>query len=289
VRRQVAEPEEEGLPARSAPLDHPHGLLRGHVAGVAGRVEWGVGVLREPPIAVDRALVVEVVAVVAIRIGVDQGAPLGPAGRDLMRVDRPVAVQVLADQGGVIAGLPQPDRERVVRVQPVKPAQRRIVVEHPVVGGVLAGEECRPRGAAQRIAGEAVDEGRAPLPDQPPRQRHHLDRGRRLVVGLDNDHVGPLLGGAALGAARPRREDRAEQTEPEHQSSQPPEPHRHPPSPFRPSSDHVRAGQLSPALGSVGQGAASPSGPLPSLPADAWRARVPHAPPDQLRGGARAG
>ena len=122
-----------------------------------------------------------------IRGAPEQARELRPARRD---GDAAVPVEVLADDGGRVAGPPQPDRQRLAAAQTVEPAERRADRPHAVIVGVLAGEERRPRGAALRERHERVGEGHAALADQRARPRHRRHVRRRLVVGLDHDHVG---------------------------------------------------------------------------------------------------
>ena len=134
--------------------------------------------------------------------------PTSPAGRG----GRAIAVQVLADQAGVVARTVKPDGQVVVRMQGVEAGEAaggRRVAENAVVVLVLAGEESGARGAAERVVDEAALERRPTVADQRVDAVHHPHRFDRLVIGLDHDDVGSFLGGGAL----PVRRRRASQSE----------------------------------------------------------------------------
>jgi hypothetical protein len=70
---------------------------------------------------------------------------------------------------------------------------------------VLAGQEGRTRRATEGERDEVVVESHTLVADETPDVREHLHLGERLVVGLEDDDVGPLrrlcsrgLGGAAV-------------------------------------------------------------------------------------------
>src|SRR5215216_1154953 len=130
------------------------------------------------------------------------GVPLVPARRDVARVVRTVAVQVLADQGGPVAVLLQAGGDRVF-LQPLiaellKASYWALVASHVVVVGVEAGEDSSPGGAAYRVAYEGLLEGGAPLGQQGVDLWHLLDGGEVQVVGENEDYV-RLLSSRGLG------------------------------------------------------------------------------------------
>ena len=149
VRRDGRHREEERRAGRP-PVDEVDRVVGDDVGLVVGR-------LRSEPL--HRAVPVHEVAVGPVGPAVEQPVPLGPPGRDLLRVIGAVTVEVLPDVAGGVAGRPQPHRERVRVVQaPVPAVRRRPVAVHAVVVHVLAGEEGRPRRAAEREVHEAVRE-----------------------------------------------------------------------------------------------------------------------------------
>ena len=107
--------------------------------------------------------------------------------------------------GGVVAGLLEPYRERVGRVERLVAALLVLVVrEHPVVVRVLPGQERRARRAAERKRGEAVRERRALAAELLIGLTHEAHRVRGLVVGHHDDDVGALLLALLTGGRRGR-------------------------------------------------------------------------------------
>ena len=150
---------------------------------------------------------------------VEQPAPDVEALRDLaVGVARAVAVQPLADQRRAVAGLLEPGREDVAAVLHPVPAVRVEVAADAVVVGVLAGDEGRPRRAAERERVDRVGERRALRRRAAADVRHLRDVGARLVVGHHDEDVRAAvlagagrarLGGGRRRAARGRRAPRA--------------------------------------------------------------------------------
>jgi hypothetical protein len=201
VRRRGRDPEEERLTARRALADETHGLPRDHVRLV---------VARSLAVVAQAAVLVEREAEVVVGAGVDAAVPVVPADRDLARVALAVLVEVLADQGGVVARTLQPDRQRLALVaEGVVAPVREVVPRHSVVVRVLPGEERGPRRAAERVVHVAVRERRARAPDQLAHLGHDAHVGRALVVGGHDNDVGPL----GRGRARGEREQDAEREE----------------------------------------------------------------------------
>ncbi len=137
-------------------------------------------------LALDREVEVEVSAAVA-----DLDRPAVPSRRDLVLVvdGALVAVQELADVGGLIASSLQPHGEHVLGLREGPVAG--LVREHPVVVAVLAGEQGSSRRTAERGGVEVVGEGRPAVTEQAGRPRHRLAavRGVVLVVGEHEDDV----------------------------------------------------------------------------------------------------
>ena len=208
VRREVREVEEEGRARGRAVPDGGHRLPREDVRLVVrlvGRVvdEAAVLVQREADVR-ERAP--------ARRP--DGRAPVAPARRDLgaAALVLPVAVQVLADEGRVVPGLLEPDRQRVRVVEPHVAAERRPVPADAVVVRVLPRQQRRARRAAERVRREARVEAHALPDEQPVDVRHVAQRVRRLVVGLDDDDVRPVVDLLHDGGRRVRPRGEREQT-----------------------------------------------------------------------------
>ena len=119
VRGRVGEPEEERLRLRRPAVDEVHRLSGQHVL-----LEVGGPGTRRGPRCRSRS------ACSGRRPGrSDRRVPLRPARRHKRALV--VAVQVLADQGGVVARVLQPDGEVVVSVQGLEPGK-------PPSGGALS-------------------------------------------------------------------------------------------------------------------------------------------------------
>src|SRR5262249_58981123 len=105
---------------------------------------------------------------------IDGAVPLAPTRWDLRRIPRAVPVEVLAEVDGVIARVLEPDGERVRGIELVVAALRQRVPADAVVVRVLARQQARARGTAEREGVEVVVE-RAPLvTDRPPDVRQDL-------------------------------------------------------------------------------------------------------------------
>ena len=163
------------------------GARRRMTSTAFARVDVGLvaGVRRQ------RSVLVERVAGVAIRGGVDGAVPLGPPRWDLQGVAGPVSVQVLADVSRAVTGVLQPDGERARVVELRVAAGRRAVPEDAVVVGVLPGEKARAGRAALGIDGEAPRECRPAPGQQAPDVRHHPQRPGGLVVRHHHHDVRP--------------------------------------------------------------------------------------------------
>ena len=147
VGRQL---DEERAVVGRRPLDHPHGLVGEDVGHVAGLLD-GPAVVRQR----------------RVLVGLEPGdrPPVVPARRGL-RVGQ-VAVQVLPDEAGEVAGLLQRDRQR----GPLEAEVRRLhlgrgvpvggVGRDPVVGGVPARQQRGPGRAAEGVRRDRLGEGEA--------------------------------------------------------------------------------------------------------------------------------
>ena len=186
VRREEPDREEERLRRGRMPANQLDGLPPVDV----GLVVRGAG-----PVGHEPAVLVQPVVVEAVGGRVGRAVPLGPARRDLRRPRAAVAVQVLADVDGVVAGRTQPRRKRVRvrRRELVVAAGRRRVPHDRVVVAVLARDVGRPRRAAERERREVVREGRPARGEQRVHVGHDPHGLDRLVVGHQHDDVRPGL------------------------------------------------------------------------------------------------
>ena len=199
VRRQIGDREEERLALGSAPADQLDRLVGVDVGRVGRRRRWTVRVLLVRAVLDVLAVLEQLIAVEGV--GLLRAVPFRPSRGDPDRAVL-VAVQELADVGRVVAGALEPYGQRLGAVEPVEAAQRRRVAEHPVVVGVLAGEEGRPRGTADRPVGDAGRKAGALAADQRVDLRHVAQRVLGLVVAHHHDDVRALaLGACGLGRA----------------------------------------------------------------------------------------
>ena len=213
VGRGRSDGEEEGLAGARPRAQDLVGLGRDHVRLV---------ILGGALVAHRRAFVAHRVVEQPVGRGIDQPEPARPPRRGLGGA-HPVVVEVFADVGGVVAGLLEPDRQRVGVVEVRVAAMRSAVGEHAVVVGVLAGEEGRARGAAERDVDEAVGERGAPRRQQRPGLRQGAHLLDRLVVGHDHQDVGAAVrrrGACRAGLAGPPRCQRQEPQDEEEDQTQ---------------------------------------------------------------------
>ena len=180
----------------SQPVDELDRLVSQHIGLVLARL---VAVELELGRVGGRGLLDQLVVEVEGALG-DLPVPLVPRGRDRQRrrQDPGVAVQVLADVEVVVARVLGPDRKRVRLLGPerVPSAERRDVASDQMVVHVLAGQQARPRRAAEGIGDVAAPERRPLRPDQRLHVRHRRELVRGLVVGEDEDDV---VAGGGLG------------------------------------------------------------------------------------------
>ena len=210
VRGDVVGPEEEGSVVSGVVRDDLAAQVAEHVGLVATRLEVELAVVVERGVeeAVRAAVLV---GEVRPRAAVDGAAPVRPARRDVRRRGRRAAVrrrlgavpvEVLAEEDGVVADLLQPDRKSVGVLEHLEAPWLR-VRPHLVVVGVEAGEERRPRRAAERVGREAVLEGDARVGEQCPGLGHVDELVLAHVVHGDHDDVG--LSGRERGGIGGRR------------------------------------------------------------------------------------
>lgn len=131
----------------------------------------------------------------------DDRTPTVPPGLDAVVLV--VAVHVLADEPGGVAGGLQPDRQRRGRVEALMTAPGRRVRADAVVVRVLASEDLRPRRATVRVGRDHVEEGDPGPAQQPPRRRQPAHLRPRLVIGRDQHDVGGI--GCGRRGPRPAR------------------------------------------------------------------------------------
>ena len=137
VRREEPDREEERLRRGRMPANQLDGLPP---------VDVRLVVRSAGPVGHEPAVLVQPVVVEAVGGRVGRAVPLRPARRDLRRPCAAVAVQVLADVDGVVAGRPQPRRQRVRvrRRELLVAAGGRRVPHDRVVVAVLARDVGRP-------------------------------------------------------------------------------------------------------------------------------------------------
>ena len=189
VGREVGRPDEERLAVPGPPL-HQRARLVAHVVG-----DVGVPVLGDVPVVV----LVEVHVVGPSPHG---RVPERPAllGRSAGSAE---AVEVLADQGRVVARVLQPPTDGVPRGTELRETAVHAGVRvHPAVLGVLAGDDLGAGRAAQRVGRDAVGERGAGVPEPASGPRHPAQVADGLVVGQDEDDV-RLLPGRRVGGRAP--------------------------------------------------------------------------------------
>ena len=183
VRRQGRDVEEERLPGGGRILDHPDRLPGQDVVQI---IVGLAAVGHDPAVLVER--------VVVARMGVAGAVPVAPSGRHAVGLGH-VAIDVLTEQRGAVAGGLQPGRDgRVLETAPVQllePAVGQLVAQDLRVVGILPAQDRGPRRAAEGIADEEVVEPRALVLHQRLGLRHVGVRGDILVVGQDQHDVGP--------------------------------------------------------------------------------------------------
>ena len=200
VRGRVAELEVERRRGLGVGADEALRLLGEDVGAV---VLLGVRVLAQ-----DAVLVQRVVEVLGARGG--EHVPVVPALGHVARhgpvlVGLGVPVLELADVGGLVPGALEPERQVVVAVKLVEDAVAAVrgdVGEHVVVVRVLAGEDRRPRRAAEReVVVEALHRHALAL-QLLADDLHHPHRAGLLVVGEQDDDVRLRAEGLSARAGR---------------------------------------------------------------------------------------
>ena len=178
------------------------------------------------PVVDETAALVERVPVVALlRHAVHRHPPVPPGWDAVVPVER-VAVQVLADQGGRVAGVVEPGGERRAIVEarvPVRPEVR----DHARVVRVLPREDARAGRAALRCGGVVPVEAHALAGQQALDVAHAAVRVDPFVVGDDHDDVQASRSGRG-GAARVTRDpEREAERRGDHRPQSPPPHARH--------------------------------------------------------------
>jgi hypothetical protein len=143
----------------------------------------------------------------------------GPAGG---RVGGVVAVHVLADETGRVAVVREPRGDRIVllatSLEVLHPAVRGTVPLDARVVRVLSAKDRRPRRTTKRLADVGVRQRRAHVPYPFSDLGHRRHRVFGLVVGHDEQYVGPR---GRLGLRLAHRIDGADVgTQQEHPRSQ---------------------------------------------------------------------
>ncbi len=191
VGSERGELEEEREPRVDRVIDEFRALGGEHVSEVVGRL---VTVVVQGSVLVERVVelgVAETRHVPFVEAGRLVGQ--GKAGRD--RALLQVAVEVLAHHRRDIARTLELDRERLAllaaQVEQAEPAVGAEVLHDLRVVREVAGEDRRPRGAAQRVRDEVIRE-RHPLLLQRRHVRHVSQEVHREVVGEHEHDVRPL-------------------------------------------------------------------------------------------------
>ena len=166
--REKGHRQEERTARRRAACDEVHGLTPVDVGLVETRI-----LFEGRPVCVADAVLVQRVTPHLVGRPIDRSVPLGPARRHVRAHVGAVAVQVLADVRGCVAGVLQPDREGVPTVETTVAACRRIQTHDAVVMGVLAAHVGGPRRAAHWIRDIRIRERHTALTEKPARFGHH--------------------------------------------------------------------------------------------------------------------
>ena len=176
-----------------------------------------------PSVGSRAAVLVDLVAPHPVGGVIDEAVPLRPAGGLVRRPLDPIAVQVLAHVRGHVSGPLEPDRQVLVGLQAqVAAATLRVEAEDAVVVGVLAGEEGRTRGAAERVGNVRAVERHPARAQQAAGAAHDRHVSHGLIVGHHEHHVGRrragriaglprLLGRGRSGPGAGRQQDRRDQ------------------------------------------------------------------------------
>src|SRR5215212_7555596 len=108
-----------------------------------------------------------------------------------------IAVQVLAEEGGLVSGLLQAHADRVLLVplgdELLEAPIRRLIAQNVVVVIVEAGKISGPRWAAYRVADEVLLKGGALLSQQGTYLGHLKGGGVVQIVGEDEDYIRPIV------------------------------------------------------------------------------------------------
>ena len=188
----------DGQVQRAGTLHPLRDQLGGHVGDHARVVVAGSRAVA------DRLAVVGDLEVVIARVECRVPVVVAGGGLEAVRDGLLVALEVLADPGGAVAGVPHPDRQRVV--DPLHVLVAAGVREDAAVVRVVAGQVGDPRRAAERRRDDVILENRPGIGEQPECPRHvaGLELGEVLVVGVDHDHVGLVARGLRRDTLGPR-------------------------------------------------------------------------------------
>jgi hypothetical protein len=216
VRCDRGEVEEERLLGRRHELAR---LACEHVGRVVGDSR---PVVDEPSVLVERVVVV---ALLGYRVHRHPGRP---AGRHVVVAVDGVVVEVLADQGGVVTRIVQPD-DKVRPLVEMRIAVRPEILDHTGRVRVLAREQRGSRGAALRRRDKGVRERDPVRSEQPLHVRHPRVAVPALVVGQDHDEVQPVRSRSrAARRTQHRPPENHEDGRDEHRRRPPRDTHRRP-------------------------------------------------------------
>ena len=183
MRRRVRHPQEEPLLTVGAALDQPLGQARQNVRVVVVRVRAEV--------ACAPVTRVEAEVVVVRDRGLGRGPPVTPSGRDT----RGRELRPLAHHRRLVARGSKPYRQGLTGIDQVQIPAAVGVGEVPLYAGVvrvLAGEERRAGGAAERIRGVEPREAGSLGGEKALRLRHDAEIRCRLIVRHQHQDVRPV-------------------------------------------------------------------------------------------------
>jgi hypothetical protein len=166
-------------------------------------------VFRLVPEVQRRSVSADLVVVICFSIHVGaarEREPLIPPRRDVRCVS--IAVQVLADQRGVVPDVVKPCCQSGGIVEGFEATMRRAVAKHARRVRVETGHDACPARAARGISNEGVRERHAPTDEPAPNVRHRPQRVPPLVVREDDDDVRSFGYDSAYGlSAHPSEEE----------------------------------------------------------------------------------
>jgi hypothetical protein len=124
-----------------------------------------------------------------LRRSTEEREPAIESGRGSRARNVFIVVHELTEEPGSVAGVLEPDGQSVIRITQVRVSG--VVREDAVVVGVLAGEDSRSVGTAERGCGDGVGERGAIVDEVVERMRHEprFERVLGLVVHQDQEKV----------------------------------------------------------------------------------------------------